>query len=153
MAGGRPTRRTPELEKSACAAIGSGKSLISWCKENKLTYTTVADWMHENPRFAEDYARARLSQTDYLAEEILDISDDLTIPDAHKRIMVDSRKWYAGKLQSNKYGDKQHLEVTGKDGAPLSMRLIEAQQRLMKDITPQNLIEHTPCPLEIEDVI
>lgn len=31
---------------------------------------------------------------------------------------------------------KSSMELTGKEGAPLSMRLIEAQQRLLVDVTP-----------------
>jgi hypothetical protein len=144
-------RHTPELENEIILSISEGKSLTSWCKEHKLAISAVFTWFEKNPAFQEAYARARLMQVDYLAEEILDISDNLTIPDAHKRIMVDSRKWYAGKLNQQKYGDKQSIELTGKDGAPLSMRLIEAQQRLLKDITPQMaVIEHKPA---LDDII
>jgi hypothetical protein len=147
------TQQTPEMEAAIICSISEGKSLTSWCKEHKINIATIYNWFDKNPAFNEAYARARLMQVDFLAEEILDISDDLTIPDSHKRIMVDSRKWYAGKLNQQKYGDKQHLEITGKDGEPLSIRLIEAQQRLLKDITPKTeLIEHLQ-PITPDDVI
>lgn len=35
---------------------------------------------------------------------------------------------------------KQQIELTGKDGEPLSIRLIEAQQRLLKNVTPPPLL-------------
>ena len=144
-------KHTPELENEIILYISEGKSLTSWCKEHKTNIRTIYDWFDKNPAFDQAYARARLAQVDYLAEEILDISDDLTIPDTHKRIMVESRKWYAGKLNQQKYGDKQQIELTGKDGAPLSIRLIEAQQRLLKDITP-TLIEHL-ATIALDDII
>lgn len=31
---------------------------------------------------------------------------------------------------------KQQIEMTGKDGEPLSIRLLAAQERLLKDVTP-----------------
>lgn len=147
-------KQTPELEQSICNAIAKGKSLVSWCKEHKIDYSIISDWLRKSPDFASTYAQARLSQVDFLAEEIIDISDDPEILPEHKRVMVDSRKWYAGKLNQKKYGDKQQVELTGKDGEPLSLRLIEAQQRLLKDVTPEPIyIEHIPITIAPEDII
>ncbi len=71
-----------------------------------------------------------------LADEIIDISDDdsedyIYIEESSadgksaKRVMnhefvqrsrlkVDARKWYASKAAPRKYGDKSHLELSGK---------------------------------------
>lgn len=145
--------QTLELEQSICSALSQGKSLVSWCKENKISYNVVTGWLLSDANFATKYASAREAQIDHLAEEIIDISDNKDILPEHKRVMVDSRKWYAGKLNAKKYGDKQQVELTGKDGEPLSLRLIEAQQRLLKDVTPRNFIEHNPTTIAPDDII
>jgi hypothetical protein len=88
--------------------------------------------------FREQYARARESQADYYAEEIIQISDDGTNDwmerrsEAEKgagvdtgwvlngehvqrsRLRVDARKWYAGKLAPKKYGDKLRTSIQGR---------------------------------------
>ena len=135
------TEKTPQIEESMLLAMSAGTSLTSWCKQENVSLTAVYRWLHTEPDFEKAFLRARLVQADTLAEQILDISDDFNIPYEHKRFMVESRRWYAGKLNQGKYGDKQTVELTGKDGEPLSLRLIEAQQRLMKDVTPL-IIEH-----------
>lgn len=53
------------------------------------------------------------------------------------------RKLYAEIKDRRDGRPKQSMELTGKDGEPLSVRLLAAQQRLLKDITP-NIIEHLP---------
>jgi hypothetical protein len=73
------------------------------------------------PEFAEQYAHARDSQADTLADEILDIADDGSndyMGDdetyngdavARSKLRVDARKWIASKLKPKKYGDKTLL--------------------------------------------
>lgn len=37
---------------------------------------------------------------------------------------------------------KQQVEITGKNGEPLSVRLLAVQQRLLTDITPSKLLDN-----------
>lgn len=67
---------------------------------------------------AERYARARASSMDAIADDAMQIADDPEIDPNHKRIMVDSRKWFLSKLAPKRYGDK--LAVGGEDG-PMEM--------------------------------
>jgi hypothetical protein len=119
----RPSLYTAELSEAICEHIAHGNSLVGFCKEDgNPSYTTVMRWLTEKPEFRDSYTRARESQAEYLAEEILAISDDgsrdVYVTDegievvnhdviARSRLRVDSRKWYAGKLQPKKYSDKQ----------------------------------------------
>ena len=50
-----------------------------------------------------------------------DGSEEVTTGDNvdRSRLVVDALKWTLAKLHPKRYGDKQALEVTGKDGAPL----------------------------------
>jgi hypothetical protein len=98
-------------------------------------------WIWKESPFKDDflkkYNRAREEQADYLAEEMLEISDEgmndyietfkdgsvrVRVNDEHisrSRLRVDTRKWIASKLKPKKYGDKIQSEVSGPDGAPL----------------------------------
>jgi len=86
---------------------------------------TIYNWMDENEEFLKLYARARERQAEFLANQIVDISDDksedIIITDdgkklfngefaARSRLRVDARKWLASKLAPKKYGDK--VDVT-----------------------------------------
>jgi hypothetical protein len=40
-------------------------------------------------------------------------------------LRIDARKWYASKLAPKKYGEKTQTELSGPDGAPLNVSLID----------------------------
>src|SRR5689334_1481523 len=105
------TDYTPELADTICAGLAEGKSLVAVCRENRVTYSDVFKWLKdpEKKDFANNYACAREAQIDYIAEDIMTISDDPGIPSDDKRVRIDARKWYAGKMQPKKYGDKTIL--------------------------------------------
>lgn len=88
----------------------------------------IFKWLGKYPYFQDKYARARILQADFMAQQIIEISDtqvlaitktthedgsfEITESDAlgHRRLQVDARKWAASKLAPKKYGDK--LDVT-----------------------------------------
>lgn len=137
---GRPSGYSEQIADSICEHIAQGRSLRSICKDDGMpNLVTVLRWLgapaHEH--FRSQYARARTAAADALVEEILDIADDgsndwmeRNDPDnpgyqanqehiQRSKLRVDARKWYASKLQPRKYGESQHLEVTGADGGPV----------------------------------
>lgn len=110
---------TEKIGEKICTEIARGRSLVSLCKEMHLYYEKVTGWMNENPSFAERYARARDAQADYLAEEVLDIAANKKLDNETRRLMIDTRKWYAGKVRPKKYSDKQVIEHTGDKDKPV----------------------------------
>lgn len=131
---GRPTKYTKELGDLICDLIAnSDRGLRSICQEVSIVPSTVFTWIQNYPDFQKQYARARELQADFLAEQILEISDYSAndtihtdkgeIPDhewiSRSRLRVDSRKWLASKLAPKKYGDKVDMNVAvtkiGKD--------------------------------------
>jgi len=88
--------------------------------------STVFKWLRENEGFSEQYARAKQEASDYMAEEIQDISDAAledayaggenkavnAIVNAH-RMRIDTRKWLMSKMKPKKYGDKLDLTTDG----------------------------------------
>lgn len=135
---GRPSDYTPEIAAGICARLVEGESLRSICRDDAMpAIATVFKWLAAHTEFVEQYARARESQADTLADEILEIADDgrrdyAVDADGHaavdhdhiarSRLRVDARKWIASKLKPKKYGDKIHQELTGKDGGPISTK-------------------------------
>ena len=102
---------TEEVADAICVIISEGKSLVSACKELGVEYKHVFKWIAEYPEFKNNYAQAREAQADYLADGVMDVADDPSIPSDDKRIRVDARKWYAGKLKPKKYGERQSVDV------------------------------------------
>lgn len=73
------------------------------------------------PSFREQYTRARAVQADFIAEQIIDISDEKAKgPEDYQRnkLRIDARKWYASKLAPKKYSDR--TEITGADGGAIN---------------------------------
>ncbi|MBP9737632.1 MAG: hypothetical protein KBD82_18550 [Rhodoferax sp.] len=132
---GAPTKYTEELADEICSRIGKGKSLVTVVSELHIDQSVVYDWLRRHPKFAENYTRAREIQADFLAEEIIAISEEKQVEVKHQgedikldlsativqhnRLRVDARKWYASKLAPKKYGDKLDTTLTGPDGGPV----------------------------------
>lgn len=129
---GKPIKLTPELFDRICEQVANSSLGLSYiCGKNDIDPSTFYDWLKRDDNYAKKYARAKEQQADFLAEEILAISDDgsndyMTIVKGDKeynvedkevtnrsRLRVDSRKWLASKLLPKKYGDKVDLTTGG----------------------------------------
>jgi hypothetical protein len=112
---GRPTDFTQELANKICKYIMDGKSLRQICEaEDMPNRSTVHEWLSKDEIFANQYARARDTQADTLADDIVAISDTAVDKDsaAAAKVRVDARKWVAAKLKPKRYGDKLDLDQT-----------------------------------------
>jgi hypothetical protein len=96
-------------------------------------------WLAADKTLADQYAKAREAQAEFMADEIMNIADDGTndwmeqkAPDgmtagykfngeavSRSRLRVDARKWVASKLLPKKYGEKIDHAVSGPDGGPV----------------------------------
>jgi hypothetical protein len=130
---GRPSDYSPEIANIICEQIAtSSKSLRTICNDENLPCVqTILTWLNTNTDFLAQYARAKEQQADFLAEEILDISDDgsndfMTITKgdesynvenkewtSRSKLRVEARKWIAAKLKPKKYGDKVETVLSG----------------------------------------
>lgn len=143
----RPSKYSPQLAVAICDLLVDGKSLRTICSTAKMpSRSTVIRWLAENEAFRNQYARARELQADTLAEEILDIADKAVLGERLKKdgkgkvlerqtgdmverskLMIDARKWYAGKLQPKKYGERVALDHGVQDN--LADQLRAARER------------------------
>ena len=136
---GRPSDFTDAIASEICDRLCAGESLRTIVRDDHMpASSTVFKWLAARPAFAEQYARAREVQADAIFEDILDIADNATNDwmERHgeedkgwvangehiqrSKLRVDARKWMAGKLAPKKYGEKTAVELSGKDGAPLT---------------------------------
>lgn len=115
-----PKEYNRDIAGKVCEYIMDGYSLRKIeATEGMPRRLVILKWLRENPDFRTQYARAREEQADVLADEILDIADQRLDDPQRSRLMIDSRKWYAGKLRPKKYGDKLQQELTGAEGGPI----------------------------------
>ena len=113
----------------------SSKSISTILKDgsgglNLPVTSIVMLWLINHPELSEQYAHAKEAQTEYMAEEMMDIADDARndYMENHKdggymlngenvqrtKLRIETRKWLMGKLKPKKYGDK--VALTGADG-------------------------------------
>lgn len=121
---------TEQIKDLICEGIATGKSLSAICRDNLIVQSSVYSQLSKDEEFAERYARARERQADFYADEIIELADSCSgsLEDSNRtRLQIDARKWACGKLHPRKYSDKASVEVTGKDGTPISMPTIILQ--------------------------
>lgn len=134
---GRPPTAQAKLTgigiDTICAEIADCVPLRTIAANHCVSFATLATWC-SRPENIEQYARARESQADKMAEDILQIADDgandtykdkdgkvCTDQDviARSRLRVDARKWLASKMAPKKYGEK--LDVDSKISGALTV--------------------------------
>ena len=116
----RPLEFNEAVADAICERLADGESLRSICRDDEMpAKSTVFKWLGLVPAFADQYARARETQADSLADDIVDIADSKTLEPNDKRVRIDARKWLAGKLRPKAYGDKVALVGGDKTDAPI----------------------------------
>ncbi len=142
---GRPSSYTQEVADKICSELMQQRSLRQICKDEGMpSEVTVFNWLQSNDQFFKNYARARDVQAEQMADELIDIADELptitvctpkgntyeTTDSAgvnRNRVRVDTRKWVISKILPKKYGDKLELnakvETSGMSDEELSARI------------------------------
>lgn len=114
---GKPTAYDQKLADKICERLADGESLRAICRDDDMpTKAAVFRWLEGVQGFADQYARARETQADSLADDIVSIADDGDLDPNDRRIRIDARKWIAGKMRPKVYGDK--VAVGGADDLP-----------------------------------
>jgi hypothetical protein len=120
-------RDWPETEKAQwinalCVWITEGKSLNSFVRTypEGPSIPCWYDWLQKDANFAELYTHARSNAADTLAEETVDIADEVKNAghmDSARvnaaRLRVDARKWVASKLKPKVYADRIETVTSG----------------------------------------
>ncbi len=112
-------------------------------------HVTINEWRWKIPGFSTLYAQAKVAQADLLAEECVDIADDMSRDSLTKsnregeeyevantewinrsRLRVDTRKWLASKLIPKIYGDAKRVEELEGQNDVLKAELRELREEL-----------------------
>jgi len=124
---GRPSKFTQELADQICDLMIAGSDLVDACEALKLNRRTVYRWMHENPDFDAQCARAREALTDFRLKKIrekIETAQVEGVDPALLRIQVSYEQWMAEKI-APRYQTRQRTELTGKDGGPVKVAHID----------------------------
>lgn len=135
---GRPSTYSEDVAAEICERLADGESLKAICRDEHMPPdATVRRWVIVDEQgFAARYTRARDIALDRMADEILEIADnpeigsktrhskdgiEITEGDMieHRRLRVESRKWYLCKLAPKRYGDR--LDLGNADGQPFQI--------------------------------
>ena len=123
---GRPPEPVPKDKADAIVLwISEGKPLREWCRENKLHFSTVYDWLEKDEYFARRFARAREIGADAIAQDALEILDTFPLTDGESgkldsahvswmRNRFDGRLKLLAKWFPQKYGEKVDVTSGGK---------------------------------------
>lgn len=146
MKPGRPSSYTPELAAAICERLAAGESLRGICEDAGMpSDTSVRRWaLADVDGFSSRYTQAREIGYDSLAEEAIRIADTplrgtktevsedgikVTHDDmlGHRKLQVDTRKWFLSKLAPKKYGDRQEVHHSG--SVDLATTILDARKR------------------------
>ena len=101
---------------SLCEMMESGMTYRASCKSLKISTSTMWKLIHADNRASDRYNRAREVSAHRMAEQVVDISDEpmtTQVEVSRARLRTDNRRWLAGKLAPQHYGDRQMIEHTG----------------------------------------
>ena len=136
----QPVYEWDKLWPEILREIGNGSSLTKAInKPGYPTYDSVQKNMRANPEIRRLYDEAVEVRADYLAESLIDISEE-SIPEGldgpylsawinQMKIRIDTRKWTAAKLRPKAWGDKIDVSVTHTQ-ISITSALREAEARL-----------------------
>lgn len=143
---GRPSTYTPEIAQHILDELSEGKTLTSICAAEGMPTRkcVVTNWCESYPEFGVAYARARQVGYEALADQLRDIANtpkpgkktvrkptgnEIHAGDMieHRKLQVDTGKWFLSKLVPKIYGDKQVIEHQGE--IKLTDRLLRARNR------------------------
>lgn len=129
---GRPSIYTHQLGKDICLMIASGQSVSSIGRELEIPASTIRTWiLDDKDGLFDASARAYQLGHEALAEQCLEIADDLTQDPQSRRVRIDTRLRLLGKWAPKRYGDR--ITHAGDEDSPLvpsevTVRLVHAQK-------------------------
>lgn len=144
---GRPTKYTAAIAEKICERLAMGETLRSICRDEDFPHeATVRAWaLDDYQGFYTQYSRARQIGLDCMADEVLHIADTpkdgvvkITRPTGeeirtgdmteHRRLQVDTRKWYLSKLAPKRYDKPIEDENTGDVIESINIGVKDARQ-------------------------
>ena len=126
------------------ANIRQGESLFKSCVKYKIQIDTFYNWIDNDSKMLDLYARASAQRADSLFDKTIDIA--VKMPDVNRaRLVVDTIKWVAGKLNPHKYSDKQTINIIGNVNQNITTMTPEDRDKKILELyqKAQNIIDVT----------
>lgn len=119
---------TLEIVRDIIERIPSGESVDRMIKAAGARHPEFWAILEQKPELAKAYELASRARAEVLADEIIEIADtdDCAI---RARTRVDARKWLASKLQPQKFGDRQIIDIN--QTIDIGQAMLEARQRVL----------------------
>lgn len=125
-------RLSKALAVRLCAEVAQGVPLTRACKKEGVKISSVFAWLQRTEENRGMYARACEVRLQVLEERVLELCalgheaalEEMTGRERLTAIKleIDTLKWMLSKLLRRKYGEKQVVELTGKDGKELEVK-------------------------------
>ena len=131
--------RTSEHADYICDALEDGKTLRQIAKELGVRQSHISGWGlgtgfgARDQVFMERYARCLSSRWEAMAEQVIEIAEEIPPVDAighvdsgwvqNQRLRIDTKKWLLSKALPKKYGERVEATVIGDPNAPLLTRI------------------------------
>jgi|WetSurMetagenome_2_1015567.scaffolds.fasta_scaffold00674_14 hypothetical protein len=109
----------------------------------------VARYLTNSPEFKSAYTNAKAAGAHFLADAVIDIADDASIPASQAANMIRARQWAASKANPEVYGQNAKSEVNVNVGFGEALEQLE-RRRQEKALPAPNLrvIDIEPLPLQ-----
>jgi len=112
----------------------------------KVPHGKLAEWITADRERAERYANALKVAGEAAAHDVIPIADGATPEDvAVRKLQIDARKWYAGKLSRERFGESTEVKHTG--SVSLVTILSSMPRGEVIDVTPE---PEPPEPVALE---
>lgn len=105
--------------------IAEGGTVQNAADKIGVNKSTIFRWLDREDavELRNQYTRARETQADIFADEIIDVARASKPETATSdRVLIDTLKWAAGKRKPKVYGDK--LELSGDEKSPLTVNVL-----------------------------
>lgn len=118
---GRPSKLTPELQKSIVQSLAYGIDIETACLREGIARSTFYDWLNYGKAGREPYADFFTACEQAMAEVERKITASI--------LLHTKKSWQAGAwwVKWRKTQGRQQVELTGKDGAPLQTNGLTAE--------------------------
>jgi hypothetical protein len=112
----------------------------------------VTRYLNNSPEFKAAYAAARATGAHFMADAVIDIADDASIPLGQAANMMRARQWAASKANPEVYGQNAKSEVSVNVGFGDALEQLE-KRRQQNALPAPNLrvIDVEPLPLQRMD--
>ena len=139
------SKYTPEIAQEIANLLASNHTLKEIQESVSIDQRTICRWIVDNEEFAGMCTRARVSQAEVIADEILQTIRDVKTaeldPD-RARVMLSSMQWLASKRNPKVFGDRQIL--AGDAENPINLLAARLDAAVKQSETPK-MIDVTPA--------